>query len=89
MTDDTHKHEHVAVAINDLGDRLAMFRAPEFRHRFLACRGGGLQGVAGGTQVVRCARPRKSATGKGFPHPHRRSAFTQPDRRIVQYLPLT
>ena len=66
MTDDTHKHEHVAVAINDLGDRLAMFRAPEFRHRFLACRGGGLQGVAGGTQVVRCARPRKSATGKGF-----------------------
>ena len=25
---DTHKHEHVAVAINDLGARLATFRAP-------------------------------------------------------------
>ena len=25
---DTHKHEHVAVAINDLGARLATFRVP-------------------------------------------------------------
>ena len=28
---DTHKHEHVAVAINDLGARLATFRAPANR----------------------------------------------------------
>ncbi len=34
---DTHKHEHVAVAINDLGARLATFRAPANRAGYAHC----------------------------------------------------